>query len=180
MSAVVLPQPADHGEGGDRPASDRSEPRSADKWVAGVLSLVMIGAVLSPIVENWRERPQDSFPLSYYRMFSEPRAEVQRLNYVVGIDAQGNRHTIPYQVIGAGGMNQVRRQINKIVARGDAAQLCQSVSSRVARRRDQPYAGLDTLQVISGTYELTAYFTGDKAPRSERVQASCRIRRASR
>src|SRR5262249_22843254 len=47
---------------------------SRGKIIPGVLSVVMIGATLSPVVENWREKPTDSFPLSYYPMFSQKRA----------------------------------------------------------------------------------------------------------
>jgi hypothetical protein len=96
-------------------ATGRHPRRSAGKAVAGLFSVVMLGATLAPVVENWKEQPQDSFPLSYYPMFSANRAEKYQVHYIVGLDQQGNRHLISYKFAGHGGFNQVRRQINKIV-----------------------------------------------------------------
>ncbi len=74
MSAVILPRPVEGGDADDsvaseRAASERAARPSPAKWIAGGLSVLMIALVLWPIVENWREQPQDSYPLSYYRKF---------------------------------------------------------------------------------------------------------------
>ena len=73
----------------------------------------MVAAVFSPVAENWRDHPSDGFPLSYYPMFSRQRGEVYRQTHLVGVDAENNRILIPYRFAGAGGFNQVRRQINR-------------------------------------------------------------------
>ena len=181
MGEAVLQPNADGGTVDDDRSFDRPKRRPIGKWGPSLLSIAMIGAVLSPIAENWRQDPRDNFPLSYYPMFSLRRAETSRLSYPVGFDARGNRYQIPYTLVGAGGLNQVRRQITKIVEGGRAADLCLSVGSRVARRTTRPLADVVRIQIATGTYRLSDYFTGkDKTPVVERVHASCDVRRGTR
>jgi hypothetical protein len=172
MSAATIDRPV------GQPVRDGNERRPAGtaKAVAAVLSAVILVAVLSPVIENWRRDPNDSFPLSYYPMFTDRREEVPRFNHVIGRDGQGNRITIPYSYIGSGGMNQVRRQINRSVSRGDAPRLCQAVASRLARTSRAPYADVRSLEVVTGSYRLATYFGGgDKTPVDERVRAICQV-----
>src|SRR5437773_2327725 len=85
------------------------------KRVAFLSSLVMIGAVLWPVQQNWRKPPHDSFPLSYYPMFSAKREAIETFHYLVGRDAEGKRYLIPHSFASAGGLNAARRQINKLI-----------------------------------------------------------------
>ena len=161
-----------------RPAASprRAAPR---KWLASVLSIGVLAVVAAPVLENFRAEPRDSFPLSYYRMFSEDRADRQHLTYLEGIDPAGKRYLIPYRFAGTGGMNQVRRQINRLVDQNQAATLCRSVATRVAR----PSSGLPeltTVEVITGVFRLSAYFTGDGIPLEENVRARCPVGRPAR
>ena len=151
--------------------------RASSKPLAAVFSVVLLAVVASPIVENWRTPAHDDFPLSYYRMFSEERADLQRITYLVGIDNQGSRFLVPYQYAGSGGMNQVRRQMNKLVAGGSAPRLCQTVASRVSRARSR-LPDLRTIEVTTGTYRLSEYFTGRQAPVTENVNARCTVARS--
>ena len=155
----------------------RSAPTVSTKLVAAGLSLLVIGAILSPIVENWRPRPRDSFPLSYYPMFSLKRDEIGRVTYLAAFDALGNRFPLAHPIVGSGGLNQVRRQIIKRVDRGEASKLCQSVSSRVGRRQEGRLSDVVTIQVVTGMYRLDGYFAGDKSPVAERVHATCDVKR---
>ena len=52
---------------------------------AWALTIIVLVAVFSPMVQNFREDPQDSFPLSYYPMFSHAHPEVQKFTYLVGV-----------------------------------------------------------------------------------------------
>jgi hypothetical protein len=159
-----------------RLCSGSGERATAAKWWAGAFSLVLLIVVASPVVENWKSPSHDDFPLSFYRMFSEERADVQRVNYLVGLDAQGGRFLIPYRYAGAGGMNQVRRQINKLVDNGQAANLCRTVASRVARAGSR-LPRLRTVEVTTGTYRMSEYFTGQQAPVAENVRGRCTVDR---
>jgi hypothetical protein len=159
-------------------AADRVEPATSGKLVASAFSIVMLVVVASPVVENWKAQPRDDFPLSYFPMFSEDRADAQRVTYVVGSDGRGNQYLIPYQYAGRGGMNQVRRQINKLVDQGAAPRLCQTVAGRLAGAGGG-LPEIQTIEVITGTYRLSEYFTGRQAPIAESVHARCSVRRSA-
>jgi hypothetical protein len=179
MSLSALPFPRAGRPPAERTtrSPERAE-RATGKRFAALFSIVVLAVVASPIVENWRPTPRDDFPLSYYRMFSEERDDVQRVTYLVGIDRQGHRFTLPYQLVGPGGMNQVRRQIHRLVERGDAPRLCRTVAGRVARAGSR-LADLRTVEVTTGTFRLSAYFTGQQsAPDVENVRARCTVERA--
>jgi hypothetical protein len=142
----------------------------------------MIGAVLSPIVQNWREEPEDSFPLSYYPMFTEKREATSRITYIVGTDAEGNRRRIHYKYAGGdaagGGLNQVRRQIGRMIKRGDADKLCKGIARNVARKDSGWLARVVTVEVRTDTYNLTDYFTGkSRIPVKEKIHATCSVKR---
>ena len=160
-----------------RPAAE-SRRAARGKWLAGAFSLAMLATVSWPVVENWKAAPRDSFPLSYYRMFSEDRADRQRLTYLVGLDDRGGRYLIPYQFAGTGGMNQVRRQINRRVEQGGAVELCRSVASRLRRSLRRP-PGVDAVEVITGTFRMSTYFSGNRAPLEENVRARCAVGEAA-
>ena len=157
-----------------------------EKGFAGVFGALMIGAVLMPVVQNWRERPKDGFPLSYYPMFSLKRSDSTTVRYLVGLDAHGRRHLLPHTYAGTGGLNQVRRQINKVVRGGKADTLCRLVAAKVAQRDEERFAGVVTVQVVVGRYRLTDYFAEkrgsvwermDASRTREHVEASCPVER---
>ena len=154
------------------------------KGVAGLFSLLLIGAILAPIQQNWRTKRGmdteggargDSFPFSYYPMFSLKRGQLYKVNYLVGLDAQGNRHPISHELAGEGGFNQTRRQIDRLNRRRKGHTLCRHVAANVAGKRKPPYTEIVTVQVVTGAYEFAKYFVGDKRPLSEVVRASCPI-----
>ncbi len=150
------------------------------KWKrsAVAFSVLMIGAVLSPVIKNWKKNPKDDFPLSHYPMFSKKRLEVAGVTYLVGFDAHGDRHKIPYRWVGEGGLNQVRKQIGKRVENGDAVKLCESVASKIAAMGDPVASKIVSLQIRSGKYNLTDYFTRQKDPVEEKTRARCRVIRS--
>jgi hypothetical protein len=147
------------------------------KGLAGLFSLAMIGATLSPITENWREKPTDSFPLSYYPMFSQKRAEKYQVHYMVGMDGQGNRHVIPYTFAGSGGFNQARRQLNKVVREKRADDLCNRIAARVAKATNAPYSDIVEVRIVTGSYRFVDYFAGNTAPLKETVRAKAKVQR---
>ncbi len=156
----------------DRLLGTGEESLVREKEFAGVFAALMVGAVLWPVVHNWREQPKDSFPLSYYPMFSLKRAGATTVRYLVGLDARGGRHLLPHTYAGTGGLNQVRRQINKIVRGGKADTLCRLVATKVAQRDEERFAGVVTVQVVVGRYRLTDYFADKRGSVWERMDAS--------
>jgi len=155
----------------DDASGDRGKP------TAVLLSLAMIIAVWWPMQENWRDKPRDNFPLSYYPMFSSKRQEIETFYYLVGRDQQGARYLIPYKFAGSGGLNQVRRQIRKIVQQDRAPDLARSVARRVARNEKAPWSNIVTVAVCRGRYSVDDYFHGRKDPVQEQIKASCPVTR---
>jgi hypothetical protein len=148
------------------------------KICAGVFIALLIGATLSPIVQNWRSEPKDSFPLSYYPMFSTKRGETYQVNYIVGLDAKGDRHTIPHKFAGTGGgFNQTRRQINRYVDEKRGDELARSVAAAIAREKKPPYNEIVTVRIVRGRFRFDDYFHGNKNPISESVRGSAPVLR---
>ncbi|MGH8009428.1 MAG: hypothetical protein ACREQ3_20755, partial [Candidatus Binatia bacterium] len=101
--------------------------------------------------------------------------EAGEVTYIVGLDAEGNRHQIRYEYAGTGGFNQIRRQINKTVHQGEAVQLCHAVEARIARADKKRVADVTTIRIVTGSYRFADYFSGDKTPLGETVHASCAV-----
>ncbi|NJL74529.1 MAG: hypothetical protein HC892_05290 [Saprospiraceae bacterium] len=140
------------------------------KFGALVFSMILIIILASPIKENWKAKPKDNFPLSYYPMFSKKRDTSYTLNYLVGFDANNKRHCIPYYMVSSGGMNQVRRQINKKCKEGESDKLAKKVARRIANSEKAPFDKLEKVVVMEGTYHLEDYFLADrKAPLKEKI-----------
>lgn len=148
------------------------------KQVAGIFSLLMIMAVCSPVVQNWRAEPHDGFPLSYYPMFSHKRTAEYSINYFVGLDAAGGRHYITYELIGSGGFNQVRRQVNKMIRQKKGDELLGKVAQRVIKSKKYPYRQLDSVLLVKGVFHFETYFEqGRKAPIKEKIICGINIER---
>lgn len=153
---------------------------SRGKRLAALASVAMIGAVLWPIQENWRKNPHDSFPLSYYPMFSAKRRPIETFNYLVGHDAKGKRYLIRHSFAGHGGLNAVRRQINKKVREDRADDVARMVAKRLADREDGKWSRIVKVDVVTGRYAVDDYFHGRKEPVSEKIKASRPVERSKR
>jgi len=149
-----------------------------DKRLAGVLTLLTVAALLRPLAEHRRAVPKDSFPLSHYPMFSVKRRMRARFTYLVGIDRRGERRLLPYRCAGGGGLNQVRRQINRAVREGWVADLCAAVAASPLLRREGALADIVEVRVVTGEYRLADYFAGSKEPLAEVVHAAWPVRRS--
>jgi hypothetical protein len=147
------------------------------KFRAALLSLALVGAVLWPVHQNWRDKPRDNFPLSYYPMFSAKRDAIELFYYLVGLDDQGVRHYIRYKIIGTGGGNQVRRQLRRIVNERRSAELAKTVARRLARQEELPWSSIVTVNVCKGKFAVDDYFHGRKDPVEEQIKASCEVKR---
>ncbi len=155
----------------------RSRRNPLQKGLACLFGLLLMGATVAPVEQNWQPHPRDNFPFSYYPMFSEKRGEIYAVSYMVGLDGQGSRTLISYRFAGSGGFNQTRRQINKLIREGKADMLCQTVAGNVAREATLPYSGTVTVRIVTGRFRFADYFGGNKAPLKERAHASCQVER---
>jgi hypothetical protein len=177
LGTLRLPRVADRRPAAGATVSDRR--LRLGKLVAAVFSVAVLGAMLSAAPKNWQAQPKDSFPLSYFPMFSAERADLHTEHYVAGWDAQGNRYVIPFSSIAPGGSIVRIRQatVMAMVRGGQSSQLCQNVSRRIVARDEPALRSVVRLEVVSGTFSLSEYLRGNKAPKSEMVRATCPIAR---
>lgn len=140
--------------------------------------MALLALVTMPVIENWKRKPKDSFPLSYYPMFSQNRDGRTTLTYILGSDQAGNRHFIPYHRAGTGGMNQVRKIIRK-QAEYDPTGLCQRVAKAVSRQNKAPDIRIDTVRIIRGEFILDHFFAGNHVPERSEEICACAVERKS-
>lgn len=149
---------------------------SLKQRIGPALAIVFtVVVVLSPITQNWSEKPKDNFPLSYYPMFSATRGETYTSPSMVGWTAAGERRVVPYTFAGSGGLNEVRRQVRARIQERKAGQLCRKVARKLARSSNPDMAGLERLQIVMTTHNLDAYFHGNKQAVREKVYATCPV-----
>jgi len=110
------------------------------KLGATVASILLIVAILYPIRENWGKKPEDSFPMSYYPMFTNKRGKA-------------------YKMAGTGGFNQVRRQIKKVAKRKKGRKkLLKKVAKRISRTKEAPYSEIVEVQLVQGVISFERIF----------------------
>lgn len=115
---------------------------------------------------------EDSFPLSTYPMFSADRRGRLYLPHVVAFTAAGERRIPHYRHYGAGGLNQVRKQIARAVRAGQAASVAQQYADSLAAAGERE---LVRVEVVRARFVFDRYFAGRTAPSSEVVHAECAV-----
>ncbi len=149
------------------------------KLLPSLVSLVLVVAILAPVKEEWRGDYGDSFPLSWYPMFSRPRPDPESSYYVVGHDPDGTRHIITSRYYARGGMNQVRRQLGRLARnRRTAMDLCKQIARRVGKVERGALVRVERVRIVRGWFHMKEYFDkGNKAPVREHTYAACRVKR---
>ncbi|MCB9489661.1 MAG: hypothetical protein H6684_13090 [Deltaproteobacteria bacterium] len=145
-----------------------------------VFAALLVAAILWPLIEFATPIPEDSFPLSYFPMFSDHQRDTDTLNYVIAEDNKGHRANVPPALVtgGSNSMNLARKQLNKIVDRGPDAmkKLCRKIAKR-ARRATWKGFRPTRIRVVTGEYSIREYFAGNKEPLSEVTHVTCKIPR---
>jgi len=139
-------------------------------------SVLLIAVILAPIKENWKAKPKDSFPFSYYPMFSKKRGETYGMYYLLGVDTLGQRHFLSYKLAGTGGFNQVRRQIAKCAKKGDGSELLDRVEQQLKRKKKPFSYSLSEIKLVKGEYHLEHFFEDmERLPIAEKVMATKKL-----
>lgn len=158
-----------------------------DLW-ALVAGTALAAVLLSPVRHYFNGRDkveEDSFPLSTYPMFSDHRKDRARIPHVAGFTAEGERIVPHYSHFGAGGLNQVRKQVTRMVRQGRAAEVAQRYADALAARRERPVprgggpgavrrrreAGIVRVEVVRSRYFFDTYYAGNTTPQVETVHA---------
>ncbi|MDQ3767329.1 MAG: hypothetical protein M3346_08300 [Actinomycetota bacterium] len=157
--------------------STLSMPESRERAVAVLFCMSLTGAVIYPIVQNWKPKKRDGFPLSYYPMFSAKRSETARITHLQGVCRSGEATSIHYKYAGSGGLNQVRRQLHRLARNGSANQTCRKVAQRVARSDDPGLRDVVKVRLVTSEFVLEDCFR-DPCTVSERVHGTEPVRKA--
>jgi len=147
------------------------------KILANILAVGFILAILSPIHRPLRGARGDSFPLSWYPMFSRPRPALEPVTYVLGITASGERHVVHAKHHVKGAMNRARRQLVRLAKKPKTAKtLCEQVASRFSKRRRGTMTQVVQIWIVRGKFDLDSYFgAGEKAAVSETIRWACQV-----
>jgi hypothetical protein len=150
---------------------------SSSKRMPAVVTAILLLVLLSPILENWKSKPHDSFPLSYFPMFSFRRGSTITGNSLIGMDSEGNRVLLSFRLAGTGGFNQVRRQIAAKLKDKRGAEVCEQVASKVAASRKRSLRDVESVQVISAKHNIDRFFARGDSLTKEKVYATCLVPR---
>jgi hypothetical protein len=138
---------------------------------AVLFSAALLALTLAPAAAHLGADIEDSFPFSTYPMFSQPRNETYRVSYAVAVAADGAQTRLSYRLAGAGGFNQVRRQIRRAARDGRADVLCTEIADRLAARG----TGAVGVAVLTGRFDLRGYFRDAPEPVETEVHARCTV-----
>ncbi|MDI3329541.1 MAG: hypothetical protein QJR09_02250 [Micrococcus sp.] len=160
---------------------------SRDLWALAA-GAAFTAVLLSPVRHyfNGRDKTeQDSFPLSTYPMFSANRKDRTRVPHVAGFTADGERVVPHYGHFGAGGLNQVRKQVARMVRQGRATEVAQRYADALAAQRRRPAPrgegpgavrrrreeAIVRVEVVRSRYFFDTYYAGNTTPQEETVHA---------
>ncbi len=148
-----------------------------NKPAAAAIMLGLTISVFLPVSTEFRGTHGDEFPFSWYPMFSAPRPKLERVHYVVGLTEEGERKIVHSRYYVKGGMNQARKQIDRLASkRSTAKATCEKAARNISRRRY--YKDVVELRVVRGYYDMEKYFARrEKLPEKEYVRARCRVER---
>ena len=153
--------------------------------LAGLAALTLspLRHYLGPPAQVAKEKHRrDSFPLSTFPMFSDDRRGRIVVPHVIGITADGRRVAPHHRHFGAGGLNQVRRQLARAVRQGRAGAVAQRYADSLAADRAAGRAerspgerAITQVRVVRSRFLFDRYAPGSLEPHSEALAAECLV-----
>ncbi|MGQ0479738.1 MAG: hypothetical protein ACT4O0_01715 [Pseudonocardia sp.] len=121
---------------------------------AGLFAVAVLGALLYPLRQYRKPRAQrvDGFPLSYYPMFSSRRNDKKLIKYVIAVRDDGSRGYLHYRHLGAGGLNQVRRQLGRAQDEDRVPAWTSALAEKLAAKDE--LRDVRRIEVIEGLFDL--------------------------
>lgn len=148
---------------------------TGERRVAVTITAALLACVLWPLRQYRRPRAErrDGFPLSHYPMFTVRRPAKTTVYYLVAETREGDRHYLAHQQVGPGGLNQVRRQVNRRVAEGGAGTLARQVAERITAHGGPGM--IARVHVVRGRFNLDRCFEQRRVAGSERILATAEV-----
>jgi hypothetical protein len=156
-----------------------------DSWAPGergraaLFATLVLGAVLYPLRQHFRPAGQrvDGFPLSYYPMFSARRRQHANVIYAVSVSTDGTRRSLPWHLLGPGGLNQVRRQLKKVVVEERVGDFAEVLAARVSAKAG--FENVARVEIVKGEFDLDECLLRGGLDGTETVLAGADLRRLS-
>ncbi|MAY80462.1 MAG: hypothetical protein CL930_06705 [Deltaproteobacteria bacterium] len=148
-----------------------------NKTMVTLLSAALTFSILAPIKEGWRGVYGDSFPMSWYPMFSKPRRPLERITYMVGVYPDEKRTVIPSTYFVRGPMNQARRHVAKYGRNSTKSmELCERAAKRIAKAETGRQSKIVQVRLVRGSFSREDYFgRRKKLPVVDYVKAACDV-----
>jgi hypothetical protein len=148
-----------------------------NKVMVTLLSAALAFAIMAPIKDGWRGVYGDSFPMSWYPMFSKPRRPLERITYMIGVFPNEKRTVIPSNYFVRGPMNQARRHVAKY-GRDSAKsmELCEKAAKRISKMTTGRPSKIVQVRLVRGSFNREDYFGHNKKfPLVDYVKAACDV-----
>ena len=145
---------------------------------ASIICLLVCLIVASHVRYHWVDGVKDSWPLSWYPMFRNPRPEEEVVFYMAARDWRGEVHHLSYKYWARGGFNQGRNQLRRIVEMGPerAMQTCEEVAAKVARDGIPEQVAVTEVAVLVATWDRDTFFLeGKRVPEEVGSAARCAV-----
>lgn len=144
----------------------------ARRWGPYVVGIGVPLAVLSPVFSG----AADSFPLSTYPMFSQPRGQ-PTLYAVVAQMSDGRQQRLSPELVGSKEVLQAKVLIQRSVdgGPGSMAELCRGTAARVASAAG--FGAASGVAIVRRQYDPIGYFTSGPAPLAEQTLHECPVLR---
>jgi len=148
------------------------------KIIIAIICVLSLIVVASPVVENWKEKPKDDFPLSYYPMFTKIRGDSTVVSHLYGIDENDNYYPIPHTILSErSGFNSFRKTVSKIIKNGQAQKLCNLASAKLNNFEVAPYNKISVVEVVTSKINIEDFMNKKfEAKKLFIVHARCRVR----
>ena len=136
---------------------------------AFTVSVVFVIAVLLPVFGDTRS---DSFPLSTYPMFSGLSDSTTSIDHVVAVAEDESRTPLPPESVANEEVLQAMVIISGAIHQGPEATeaLCRKAALWVYEAR---WENIETVEVLTDSFDSLDYFDGDKTPISSVLHARC-------
>jgi hypothetical protein len=144
--------------------------RTPPPWARVLVTLVVLVTVAFPAL-----RGTDSFPLSNYPMFANPRATTSTVDLARGLTPSGAAVTLdPSALSGTDQIIQAARTITREIQAGDADALCAEIAARVVeRQRSGAWPDVERIEVATETHNVVEWFESSRDPLTRTVHATC-------
>jgi hypothetical protein len=135
---------------------------------------VGLGVLVAVVSPAFQAKPEDSYPLSTYPMFSQRRT-APVLYFAEGIDAAGKRSRVPPELIANDEVMQAAAVVRRAVLDGEdaSARLCARVAEQA--RRTESHRALARIELVSAKFDPVGYFVGSGEPLERTTHFGCDV-----